>query len=105
MMNSKYMRYSVDIDRDLINRPHHMIRHCLLQKGLGKKQDHAGKKFVGVGFTIFTIEYFIENFLKHHSVDFGGDETMPKCSCFTWGKSAYQCKHFFAIFVTALSKL
>ena len=104
------MRHSVDVDRYLINRPHQMIRHCLLQKGLGKKLDHTGIKLVGVG--KFTIEYFQGNFLKRHSVDFGGDEEIPKCSCFTWRKSAYPCKHFFAIFQkfpawnwTALSKL
>ena len=97
MMNSKYMRYSVDVDRYLINRPHEMIRHCLLQKGLGKKLDHTGIKFVGVG--KFTIEYFQGNFLKRHSVDFGGDEAMPKCSCFTWRKSAYPCKYFFCNFL------
>ena len=60
----------------------------------------------------FTIEYFQGNFLKHHSVDFGGDKTMPKCIYFTWRKSAYPCEPFFAIFQkflawnwTALSKL
>ena len=23
---------------------------------------------------------------------------MPSCSCYTWKKSAYPCKHFFAVF-------
>lgn len=60
----------------------------------------------------FIIEHYKENFIKRHSVDFGGDETMPKCNCFTWRKLAYLRKHFFAIFQkfsawnwTALSKL
>ena len=55
-MNSKYMRYSVDVDRYLINSPHQMIRHCLLQKGPGKKLDHTRIKLVGVG--KFKIVYF-----------------------------------------------
>ena len=37
MINAKYMRSSADIDRNSIDRPHQMIRYCMLQEVLGKK--------------------------------------------------------------------
>ena len=76
------MRYYVDVDRYLINSLHQIICHCLLQKDLGKKLDHIGIMLVDVG--KFTIKYFKEHFLKRHSVDFGGDGTMPN---YAWRKS------------------
>ena len=45
-----------------------------------------------------TIQYFKNNMKKIHYLDFGNDYKMPSCSCYTWKKSAYPCKHFFAVF-------
>ena len=96
MVNSKYMRYSADVDRNFIDRPHQMIRHCMLQKSIGEKMDQTGIRMTDAG--KFTIQYFKNNMKKIHYLDFGNDYKMPSCSCYTWKKSAYACKHFFAVF-------
>ena len=62
MMNSKYMRYSADVDRNFIDRPHQMIRHCMLQKSIGEKMDQTGIRMTDVG--KFTIQYFKNNMKK-----------------------------------------
>ena len=46
----------------------------------------------------FTIQYFKNNMKKIHYLDFDNDYKMPSCSCYTWKKSAYPCKQFFAVF-------
>ena len=45
-----------------------------------------------------TIQYFKNNMKKIHYLDFGNDYKMPSCSCYTWKKSAYPCKHFLQFF-------
>ena len=35
-----------------------------------------------------------------YTLSFGDEENMPCCSCNDWAKSAYPCKHFFAVFKT-----
>ncbi len=35
---------------------------------------------------------------ERYEVKFRNEETMPHCTCYDWRKSAYPCKHFFAIF-------
>ena len=96
MMNSKYMRYSADVDRNFIDRPHQMIRHSMLQKSIGEKMDHTGIRMTDV--RKFTIQYFKNNMKKIHYLDFGNDYKMPSCSCYSWEKSFYPCKHFFCSF-------
>ena len=63
MMNSKYMRYSADIDRNFIDRPHQVIRHCMLKKSIGEKMDQTGIRMTDVG--KFTIQHFKNNMKKY----------------------------------------
>ena len=58
--------------------------------------DQTGIRMTGVG--KFTIQYFKNNIKKIHFLDFGNDYKMSSCSCYAWKKSAYPCKHFFAVF-------
>ena len=43
-MSSQYMRYADDIDDSLKNRPHQMVKHCMLKKSLGESLDSTGIK-------------------------------------------------------------
>ena len=47
---------------------------------------------------IFSVKSFTNNESERYIVDFGDDETMPKCTCQDWALSYYPCKHFFAVF-------
>ena len=90
------MRYGEEIDEYLQNRPHPLIRHCLLKKNLGENLDLTGIRVTATG--KFSVVYYKDGQRRHYNVDFGSDETMPSCSCPDWKMSAYPCKHFFAIF-------
>ena len=96
MMCSKYMRYGKEIDEYLPNRPHPLIRHCLLKKNLGENLDLTGIRVTATG--KFSIIYYKDRQRRLYNVDFGSDETMQSCSCPDWKMSAYPCKHFFTIF-------
>ena len=79
MMCSKYMRYGEEIDEYLQNRPHPLIRHCLLKKNLGENLD-----LTGICVTVtrkFSVIYYKDGHRKNYNVDFGSDETMSSCSC------------------------
>ena len=43
-------------------------------------------------------KYLKNNIKKIHYLDFGNNYKMSSCSCYTWKKSAYPCKHFFCSF-------
>ena len=92
MMNTKYMRYSPDVDRNFIDRPHQMIRHCMLQKSIEEKMDQTGIRMTDVG--KFKIQCFKNYMNKIHYLVFGNDCKLSSCSCHTWKISAYLCKHF-----------
>ena len=47
---------------------------------------------------VFSVKSFTNNESERYIVDFGDDETMPKCACQDWALSYYPCKHFFAVF-------
>ena len=96
MMCSKYMRYREEIDEYLQNRPHPLIRHCLLKKNIGENMDLTGIRVTTTG--KFFIIYYKDGQRRLYNVDFGSDETMPSCSCPGWKMSAHPCKHFSAIF-------
>ena len=65
-------------------------------RSIGEKMDQTGIRMTDVG--KFTIQYFKNNIKKIHYLDFGNDYKMSSCSCYTWKKSAYPCKHFLAVF-------
>ena len=96
MICSKYMRYADNVGEYLQNRPHPMIRQCLLKKGLGENMDNTGIRITSLG--KFSVCYYKKGEKQIYNLDFGDDERMPYCSCPDWKMSAYPCKHFFAVF-------
>ena len=95
-MNSKYMMYSKDINHHLIKRPHPRIRHCLIRKSAAENMNTTGIK--NLGNDMFFIKYYNNATQKTCQVNFGNDESMASCTCYSWRTYAYPCKHFFAIF-------
>ena len=73
-----------------------MIRHCLAKKNKAENMDTTGIKNLGNG--MFFIKYYNNAAWKTSQVNFGDDESIPSCTCYSWRTSAYPCKHFFAIF-------
>ena len=90
------MRYAGNIDEYLQNRPHPMIKHCLLKKGLQENMDNTGIRITNVG--KISVCYYKNSEKRIYNLHFGDDERIPYCSCPDWKISAYPCKHFFAVF-------
>ena len=86
------MRYADNVGEYLQNRPHPMIRHCLLKKGLGENMDNTGIKITSVG--KLSVYYYKNGEKRIHNLDFSDDERMPYCSCPCWKMLGYPCRHF-----------
>ena len=46
----------------------------------------------------FSVISHTDNAIRYR-VECGNDENMPHCTCSSWKKSYYLCKHFFAVFL------
>ena len=95
--HSSNKRYDVHIPRFLIDRPPEMIRHCLERVSRAENADLSGIIALEDGKS-FRVLSFQEGSREVYEVKFGDDRSMPSCTCEDWRRSAFPCKHFFAIF-------
>eukprot|EP00794_Sanderia_malayensis_P018369 gene18369-20216_t len=93
---SAYRRYSQSIPVYLQNRPRDMVNYYLEKLSLAESEGDVGIRMPEAG--KFKVCSFDTVTKESYTVSFGNDELMPSCSCLEWGKSAYLCKHFFAVF-------
>ena len=59
-------------------------------------EDKTGITQVGSG--DFSVISHTDNAVGYR-VSFGNDINMPYCTCSSWKKSDYPCKHFFTVFL------
>ena len=76
-----------------------MVRHCLDRIIKAKNADKTGITQVPASEGIFKCRSFTEGVKDVYKLDFGDAVRMPSCTCEDWRKSAYPCKHFFAVFM------
>ena len=74
---SKFRRYSTSLPIYLQNRPKDFILYCL------KKNVNSS----GVGFL------WSNPTKKKYVTKFGDDNCMPSCTCYSWRRTGYPCKH------------
>ncbi len=92
-MSSSYCSYATSIPEFLKNRPADLIKHCMEKIDLS--QDINESYVVMTGHGKFTIKSCSRNALEDEYHLICGDEnTMPNCTCYSWRRSAYLCKHF-----------
>ena len=96
-MDGRYRRYSPHVPKYLVDRPRHLVKHCLKKISLAMSMDKTGLRMVGVG--RFKHASTTVSGTKEYDIFFGNDNTMPYCTCPSWKESCYPCKHFFAIFL------
>lgn len=95
-MDSRYRRYASSIPKYLVDRPRHFVSHCVETLSVVRSADSIGALFLADG--LFSVESFSVGNGQSYQVDFGDEHRMPSCSCVSWKKTAYICKHFFAVF-------
>lgn len=94
-MSSNFKRYNKTIPKFLWDRPKRFIVHCQNKLRDAESYDNTAITICGVG------KFYVRSFSnpdKNYEVFFGDDDHMPSCSCENWQRTAYPCKHFFAIF-------
>ena len=97
MMNSKYMMYLKDIYHHLINQMLASDVQALFnQKECRGKLDATAIK--NLGNDRFFVKYFNNETWNTYQVNFGDEESMPSCTCYSSRTSAYLCNQFFEIF-------
>ena len=90
-----FQRYSKHVPSYLKNRPRDLVLTCLNRFEAAKNLDKTGIVQVESGeFSVISHTDVIR-----YRVSFRNDENMPYCTCFSWKKSYYPCKHFFAVFL------
>jgi len=96
--NSWYRAYASNVPEYLRNKPRDLVKHCMLKIEEAKHYDKTGITVVGEKrFKMLSFESESRQ-RKVYSIFFGDENTMPSCSCESWRRSAYPCKHIFAIF-------
>ena len=66
--------YGEEIDEYLQNRPHPLIRHCLLKKNLGENLDLTGIRVTATG--KFSVIYYRDGQRRLYNVDSGSDAVL-----------------------------
>ena len=94
--HSNYRSYSKEVPSYLRNCPRDSVKHCNQKISTAMGADLTAINIVRQGF--FSVKSFANNESERYIVDFGDDETMPKCTCQDWALSQYPCNHFFALF-------
>ena len=94
-MDARYRRYGRWVPAYLYNRPHSLVKHCLIKKDIAENMDLSG--VIMIKHSVFAVSSCTKTAIKYF-VSFGDDITMPKCTCVDWMSTAYPCKHFFLVF-------
>ena len=95
-MDSQYRRYSPYVPKYLIDRPRHLVKHCLKKISAANAADLSGITIIDHG--VFSVLSFQNGQKEKYVLKFGDENTMPECTCYDWKSSCYPCKHFFAVF-------
>ena len=94
--NSLYRKYHENIPNYLTNRPRPLVNHCMRMIDKLHGVDLSGVTFLT--YRLYSVPSFQFNSRLIYQCYLGDAEHLPTCSCPSWFRSAYLCKHFFAIF-------
>lgn len=95
-MDNQCWHYSKKPPSFLVNRPRDLITHYCNGMEDERSEDLYGISLVEKG--VFSVVSFMSDAMEVYVTTFGGDDTMPNCTCPQWETSAYPCTHFFAVF-------
>ena len=101
-MNTKlqaaYRSYNPGIPSYLIERPHHIINHCLDRHYRAESIPRSHVHVIDITNGVFSVRRQSSTEEKDsYKVMFG--TTQPSCDCHDWERHRLPCKHFFAVFL------
>ena len=97
-LQAAYQSYNPGIPSYLIERPHHIINHCLdrLYRAESIPRGHVDVIDITNGAFLVRRQSSTEE-KDSYKVMFG--TTQPSCDCHDWERHRLPCKHFFAVFL------
>ena len=93
--SSVYRRYNDGIPSYLRDRPRHFIKHCTKSSFAAGEFRDTDVECIDNSKRQFCVRSATDK-KKKYEVDF----SVPRCSCESWRKTQFPCKHFYAIFNT-----
>lgn len=95
--SSMYRQYSHSIPQFLVDRPRHLVNHCM--ERLDAAQSIPASDITVVDSLLG--EFKVKSQMEHnvvYSIKFDDQSSMPNCECPDWLQTYLPCKHFLAIF-------
>ena len=95
--SSLYRKYNQNIPQFLVNRPRHLVVHCMERWEVAKNIPKSHITIIDDVTGEFKVKSQLEQTVRYN-LQFGDPSSMPKCECPDWLQTFLPCKHFLAIF-------
>ena len=95
--SSLYRKYNQNIPQFLVNRPRHLVVHCMERWEVAKNIPKSHITIIDDVTGEFKVKSQSEQTVRYN-LQFGDPSSMPKCECPDWLQTFLPCKHFLAIF-------
>ena len=92
-----YRKYNQNIPQFLVNRPRHLVVHCMERWEVAKNIPKSHITIIDDVTGEFKVKSQLEQTVRYN-LQFGDPSSMPKCECPDWLQTFLPCKHFLAIF-------
>ena len=90
-------KYNQNIPQFLVNRPRHLVVHCMERWEVAKNIPKGHITIIDDVTGEFKVKSQLEQTVRYN-LQFGDPSSMPKCECPDWLQTFLPCKHFLAIF-------
>ena len=94
--SSSYRKYSNSIPQFLLNKPRHVVAHCMERWENASSIPSGDTTIEDQENGCFKVQS--QSGGKEYHVMFGDAQNMPKCECADWRRHYLPCKHFLVIF-------
>nr|XP_047123464.1 uncharacterized protein LOC124806506 [Hydra vulgaris]XP_047123465.1 uncharacterized protein LOC124806506 [Hydra vulgaris]XP_047123466.1 uncharacterized protein LOC124806506 [Hydra vulgaris]XP_047123467.1 uncharacterized protein LOC124806507 isoform X1 [Hydra vulgaris] len=95
--HSSYRKYDDKVPAYLIDRPPSLVKHCMAL--IDKLQGVDLRGITAVTDKLYNVASFNSNSREIYQCYLGDSECLPACSCPSWFRTSYPCKHFLVIFL------
>lgn len=99
---SMYWQYSHSIPHFLVDRPRHLVNHCMERLDAAQCIPTSDITVVDSLLGEFMVKSQMEQNVVY-SIKFADQSSMPNCDCPDWLQTYLPCKHFLAIFIMCLA--
>ena len=92
-LSGSYRTYNDDIPPNLHNRPSHFIKHCMKSRFSAGEFRESDVDCIDLDTGVFTVRSSADI-----TVNYSIQLQTPSCTCESWLRTHFPCKHFYAVF-------